>query len=309
MLNDATNLDKVKEPGMRYVPGVFWDRKLLTTSRFLTKTAKIVPVHAPWLNCMCKNCHFGVYRADMRAVGVGYQMSYLCERALLSECDSARETFGRYSTVSPRSLAFILFVSAAATSFVIIGMWQASSSSVTGILLAMACLNPQAVFAAPSELWIGRRDATFCVCQLYQNEQADKALILTATQCSTLAGLNIPVYYPASTEYTESVDSYWSATAQLTPWCIATPRNASEVSVVVTALSNGTEQCEFAVRSGGHMPWAGASDIENGVTIDLGLMNSTNVNDNGTATVLPGAVWGSVYEVVSSLVETPLKVG
>jgi FAD/FMN-containing dehydrogenase len=115
-----------------------------------------------------------------------------------------------------------------------------------------------------------------------------------------LVNLNLPVFYPDSAIYTESIDSYWSATAQLTPWCVVTPRDAVEVSAIVKALSTGTEQCEFAVRSGGHMPWAGASDIENGVTIDLGLMNSTTVNVNDTATVLPGATWGDVYSTLDA---------
>ena len=44
------------------------------------------------------------------------------------------------------------------------------------------------------------------------------------------------------------------------------------------------------------MPWAGASNIENGVTIDLSLLKAVIVNAAaGTATVLPGARWGDVY--------------
>lgn len=49
------------------------------------------------------------------------------------------------------------------------------------------------------------------------------------------------------------------------------------------------------------MPWAGASDITNGVTIDMSLMNSTTVNANDTATVLPGARWGSVYATLDAV--------
>ena len=43
------------------------------------------------------------------------------------------------------------------------------------------------------------------------------------------------------------------------------------------------------------MPWAGASNIEQGVTIDLSLMKAVTVSPTGTATVLPGARWGDVY--------------
>lgn len=49
------------------------------------------------------------------------------------------------------------------------------------------------------------------------------------------------------------------------------------------------------------MPWAGASNIKDGVTIDLSLMKSTTVNAaNNTATILPGAHWGDVYATLDA---------
>lgn len=103
------------------------------------------------------------------------------------------------------------------------------------------------------------------------------------------------MYGSNTTEYTESVTSYWSLTAQLTPWCVVQPANAEEVSAVIKALTGPGKECQFAVRSGGHMPWAGASNIENGVTIDLSLMNSVTVKPDNIVSVLPGARWGDVY--------------
>ncbi|KAK1851925.1 FAD binding domain-containing protein [Colletotrichum chrysophilum] len=46
------------------------------------------------------------------------------------------------------------------------------------------------------------------------------------------------------------------------------PRNAEEVSKTVQALV-ATPECNFAVRSGGHTVWPGASNIQDGITIDL----------------------------------------
>lgn len=78
------------------------------------------------------------------------------------------------------------------------------------------------------------------------------------------------------------------------------PRSASEVSLAVTTLTTANGgACKFAVRGGGHTVWAGANNIIDGVTVDLSLMNSTTYNEaDGTASILPGARWGSVYKTL-----------
>ena len=50
-----------------------------------------------------------------------------------------------------------------------------------------------------------------------------------------------------------------------------------------------------------HTPWAGAANIENGITIDLSNLNQVSVaEDKSTVTVGPGNSWHRVYnEVVS----------
>lgn len=107
--------------------------------------------------------------------------------------------------------------------------------------------------------------------------------------------------YPDSELYDERIESYWSEAAQLTPTCIIQPLDAGEVAKTVTTLvqTNDTYPCKFAVRSGGHTTWAGANNIIDGVTIDLGNMNSTTYHaENSTAAVLPGARWLSVYQTL-----------
>lgn len=116
-------------------------------------------------------------------------------------------------------------------------------------------------------------------------------------QCGALvsSGLGGVVSYPGQSPYEESISSYFSVLEQtITPWCVVQPLNTSQVSVVVDTLVR--HDCQFAVRSGGHTPFAGAANIEDGVTIDLGALNSVTYHaDAGTAAVGPGATWDDVY--------------
>ena len=102
------------------------------------------------------------------------------------------------------------------------------------------------------------------------------------------------------------MSSYWSLIARLRPTCILQPSTARDVALAVTALTRGnvesSQLCQFAVRSGGHTTWAGAANIEDGVTIDMSLMSSTTYDDeNSIASIGPGARWGSVYMTLDEL--------
>lgn len=57
--------------------------------------------------------------------------------------------------------------------------------------------------------------------------------------------------------------------------------------------------CQFAVRSGGHTSWAGASNIQSGVVIDLGSVKTIELAANkATVSVGVGAIWGDVYKAL-----------
>lgn len=61
-------------------------------------------------------------------------------------------------------------------------------------------------------------------------------------------------------------------------------------------------QCGIAVRSGGHTTFAGANNIDEGATIDLGNMNTTTYHpENSTASIHPGSRWLQVYETLDAL--------
>ncbi|PYI01314.1 FAD-binding domain-containing protein [Aspergillus sclerotiicarbonarius CBS 121057] len=116
----------------------------------------------------------------------------------------------------------------------------------------------------------------------------------TALQATSLRD---QVFYPTSAAYNESVKFIFAANARLSPSCIVQPHSAEDVSIVVSTLTQ--TQCQFAVRSGGHTIWPGAASMEQGVTIDLSMMNSTTYQeDKGVASILPGARWHSVYKTL-----------
>jgi FAD/FMN-containing dehydrogenase len=94
------------------------------------------------------------------------------------------------------------------------------------------------------------------------------------------------------------VQSWFAANARYRPWCFVQPYTTQEVSVIIRTLANagkGAGDWHIAVRSGGHSP-AGTNNIANGVTIDLGMMNSSYYNSQQKlASVEPGGHWKDVY--------------
>ncbi|MCJ1376817.1 hypothetical protein MMC20_008062 [Loxospora ochrophaea] len=92
-----------------------------------------------------------------------------------------------------------------------------------------------------------------------------------------------------------------SKEAQLTPSCIVMrPADTQHVALVIKTLSaiNNlcSNQCQIAIRGGGHRPYAGSANIGNGIAVDLGLMNAVSVrSDRSITSVGPGSRWIDVY--------------
>ncbi|KAL1618639.1 hypothetical protein SLS54_007074 [Diplodia seriata] len=93
-------------------------------------------------------------------------------------------------------------------------------------------------------------------------------------------------------------DDFWSVQqASQRPSCIFQPASANEVAVAVQ-LSRLLE-CPFAVKSGGHAAFAGASNIQDGITIDMKAMNTVDLLSNRSlASLGPGAKWFDVYNAL-----------
>ena len=116
------------------------------------------------------------------------------------------------------------------------------------------------------------------------------------------------VFVPGGQEYTESLNSYFSAQeSQIKPACIVRPQNTADVVTVVAYLIqanqlSGIGSLKFAIRSGGHACFAGSANLTDGVTIDLRGLNSIEV-DQGSLQVSigTGASWGEIYRTLDPL--------
>lgn len=109
----------------------------------------------------------------------------------------------------------------------------------------------------------------------------------------TTAGLGSQILKPGDAQFKERIGSFFDLGAKLHPACIVQPRTATEVATVVKTLVSAGQK--FAARLGGCGNRAGSNNIEGGVTIDLGLMNSVQYNSKtGLASLEPGTNWGVI---------------
>ncbi|KAK8123753.1 FAD-binding domain-containing protein, partial [Apiospora kogelbergensis] len=152
---------------------------------------------------------------------------------------------------------------------------------------------------------LSRNDTQPCSLQHQQQPTSISAMAdsSTTTRDAVIAsleeaGLGATLILPTKPIYKMRIDSYWSLGARLQPWAIAQPRTTDEVSRTVKAIV-AVPGAQFAIRSGGHMFWPGASNITEGVTIDLGRLKKTTYDPaTKLASVQPGARWNDVYPVV-----------
>ncbi|CAL3970097.1 unnamed protein product [Diplocarpon coronariae] len=146
--------------------------------------------------------------------------------------------------------------------------------------------------------------------------------MMTASKfiCSALSALTQSLSFRGNTSYInqstglESSTGYWSSLeSELLPACRFTPTNTDDLATGVRILSSNN--CRFAIRSGGHMTWKGAAnydgDGKEGVTIDLSSMNKVQVLNNWiqkgvsrkekVAKIGTGARWRDVYAMMDPL--------
>lgn len=101
-------------------------------------------------------------------------------------------------------------------------------------------------------------------------------------QCRLLAGagLGSQLFFQGDDEYTATLQTYYSGESrEITPPCILKPDTAQQVSVAIKTLnSDKAGRCwDVAIRAGGHSNFV-ASNTASGVTIDLGKLNTLEVN-------------------------------
>ncbi|GES65672.1 FAD-binding-domain-containing protein [Aspergillus terreus] len=95
--------------------------------------------------------------------------------------------------------------------------------------------------------------------------------------------------------YADQQSTYFAQQAgNLSPPCFFLPRNEQEVAQAVRLA--GEKACPFAVKSGGHATFGGASNIRQGLTINLERLNEVTVSDDSSLVRIgPGNRWQQVY--------------
>ncbi|PKS07487.1 hypothetical protein jhhlp_006091 [Lomentospora prolificans] len=119
--------------------------------------------------------------------------------------------------------------------------------------------------------------------------------------CAALAAaLPGAVAFPNSTAYVES-NTYWSnRQSEVQPACFITPQTTADVSTAVKIITS--HNIPFSVKSGGHTAFAGASNVQGGITIDLRNLNKITVSeDRETVSVGPGNRWIEISSVLDPL--------
>lgn len=78
-----------------------------------------------------------------------------------------------------------------------------------------------------------------------------------------------------------------------------TPVFAEDVSTTIQVLKS--QGCQFAVKSGGHACFSGASNIENAVVIDLSNLDQIKISSDKTeVSVGAGTLWSNLYPVTDA---------
>ncbi|KAH8179480.1 FAD binding domain-containing protein [Sarocladium implicatum] len=169
-------------------------------------------------------------------------------------------------------------------------MWVTRFISLTNFCVASSALGFQVLVLYP---WHEQLSEDFDKLKREHLRVLD-AVEKMETECKALHDAGLKVLRPGTQSYQARDTSYFSVSAQLGPHCIVQPRDTGEVSLAVKTLKQ--TECNWAVRGGGHMTWAGASNIDEGVTIDLGLMKDITYSaDTKIARIGAGALWGDAY--------------
>ncbi|RDL32612.1 uncharacterized protein BP5553_09068 [Venustampulla echinocandica] len=140
--------------------------------------------------------------------------------------------------------------------------------------------------------------------QVQELEQMAKAGNLGLDKCQiacALLELLVPpnVSSPASPDYKPV--KYWSVQqSEVIPACRIDVASARDISTAIKVSK--LTQCPFAVKGGGHVAFAGASSIQNGILINLANLNTVSVNEDRTITsVGSGNTWINVYKILDPL--------
>ncbi|KAM0276541.1 hypothetical protein ACHAQH_006642 [Verticillium albo-atrum] len=108
------------------------------------------------------------------------------------------------------------------------------------------------------------------------------------------------VAYPETEAYDLS-NTFWSQRqSAVKPSCFLLPNSTADVSTGINILTSLKTQ--FSVKSGGHTPFQGGSNVQDGVTISLEALNAVTVSpDRKTVSIEPGNRWIDVARKLDPL--------
>lgn len=115
------------------------------------------------------------------------------------------------------------------------------------------------------------------------------------------------VAYPNEAVYNASLASYFSTQEQsISPGCVISPTSSADVAKIVIGMAGAHAQNpslgQFAIRGGGHTPFAAAANIASGITIDMRGIKTISVNAAKTVTsVGGGAIWSDIYALLDPM--------
>ena len=126
-------------------------------------------------------------------------------------------------------------------------------------------------------------------------------LLIKRCQCNVLNLILKTEVVDAKSQNFTNENNYWSnQQAETIPACRVKPRSSKEVAV--TLLIVQFLHCQFAVKSGGHAMFKGASNIDSGITIDLKNLKQVAVSaDRSFTKVGAGNHWADVYSRLDPL--------
>ncbi len=111
------------------------------------------------------------------------------------------------------------------------------------------------------------------------------------------------IHVRGSPEYERLNGGYLSGLeSDLRPYVIFQPTSVAEVAAFVRILKPFVDIIDCAIRGAGQQPLPGCANVNNGITLDLGLLNSITLqNQNSVVQLGAGVRWGKVYEKLDPL--------
>ncbi|KAK4209470.1 bifunctional solanapyrone synthase [Rhypophila decipiens] len=111
------------------------------------------------------------------------------------------------------------------------------------------------------------------------------------------------IHLRGSPEYEKLNSAYLSGLeSDLRPLVIFQPSTVTEISTFVKILTPFAGVVECAIRGAGQQPLPGCANVDNGITLELSLLNSITLkNQNSVVQIGAGARWGVVYQKLDPL--------